>query len=419
MRFIVILSKARNKVLAESKVLILLYCYIAVFPLGQLTRLPLPIESFPEIHLYLTDILIALLVSAWFGGKLIRKEKFAKPPLWVPISLFSLICLASLAFNAPLLSSGEVVVAFLYLIRWLVYAGIYFVVYDLTKNLKLKTKNLLSLLVIVGLVTAVFGLLQYLFLPDTRFLEKYGWDPHYYRVIGTFLDPGFLGLIFVLSLIIVVVKIFQEKKLRKKLIGVGVIIYLALALTYSRASYLAYSLAMGITAWRQRSTKFAFFVLIIGIVTIFLLPRPGGEGVRLERESTIRARILNWQQSFAIIEDNLLFGVGFNTYRYIQDKYLAWPEGELEISHAGAGADSSLLFVLATTGIFGLGAYLWIWIKALVLSLKKINKPQNQIALASILAILIHSFFVNSLFYPWVMAWLWIVLGGIKEGKSL
>jgi O-antigen ligase len=268
------------------------------------------------------------------------------------------------------------------------------------------------LLVIVGLVTAIFGLLQYFFLPDTRFLENYGWDPHYYRVIGTFLDPGFLGLILVLSLIILVIKIWQKNQDRKKLIGAGLIIYLALALTYSRASYLAYSLTVIAAAWWKRSIKLFLFIFIIGAMTLFLLPRPGGEGVRLERQSTISARILNWQQSIEIVQKNWLFGVGFNAYRYVQDE-------ELKVSHAGAGADSSLLFVLATTGILGLGAYSWLWVKALFLSFKNIKKRENQIALVSILVVLLHSIFANSLFYPWIMAWLWLVLGGIRESKSL
>ncbi len=402
-----------------SLMIIFLFCYLAVFPLGQLARLPLTIKGFPEIHLYLTDFLVFLLVFSWLAEKWFKGKKFVLPPLSKPIFLFSLLAFLSLLFNSPLLSGGEVMVAFLYLLRWLVYAGIYFVVFDLIQSSKLKTENLLSLLIPVGLVTAILGLLQYIFLPDTRFLENYGWDPHYYRVIGTFLDPGFLGLIFVLSLVIVVVKLFQEKKSKKRLVGIGLVIYLALALTYSRASYLAYLLAMGAIAWWKKSLKFAFLILFVGLMTIFLLPRPGGEGVRLERESTIRARILNWQQSIEIVQENWLFGVGFNAYRYVQDKYLAWPEGELEVSHAGAGADSSLLFVLVTTGIFGLGAYLWIWIKALSLSFKNIKKAQNQVVLASIFVVFVHSLFANSLFYPWIMAWMWMVLGGIRESKSL
>jgi O-antigen ligase len=396
----------------------LLFVYLTLFPLGQLTRVPLEIGGFSEIHLYLTDIFVALLVSAWLGEKLFKKKKFFLPPLAKPIFLFSFLAFLSLLYNSPLLASGEVVTAFLYLFRWLLYAGLYFVAADLIKSIKLKTKTLENLLILVGLMTALLGLIQYFFLPDTRFLEMYGWDPHYYRLIGTFLDPGFLGLILLLSLIIVVVKLWQQEKHRERLIAVGLVLYSSIALTYSRASYLAYSLVMGLMAWKWRSLRLIIFVLILGILTLYFLPRPGGEGVKLERESTIQARILNWQQTIRIAQDNLLFGVGFNAYRYVQGEYLVWPEGELKISHAGAGADSSLLFVLATTGILGLGAYLWIWLKALVLNLKSIKKPQNQIALLSLVAVLIHSFFNNSLFYPWIMAWLWLVLGGIKESKS-
>ncbi len=404
-------------------VVILLFSYLFVFPFGQLARLPLIVNGFPEVHFYLTDIFVFFLVFSWLTEKWFKKKRFVLPPLGKPIFLFSLLAFFSLLVNSPLLSNGEVAVAGLYLVRWLFYSGLYFVSYDLSFSRAAKVSSIKyqvsNLLIYVGVVTAIFGLIQYLFLPDTRFLESYGWDPHYYRLIGTFFDPGFLGLIFVLSLIIIVTKIWQEKEQKKRLIAASLVLYLALALTYSRASYLAYSLAIGLIAWWQKSMKLAFIILTLGLITLFLLPRPGGEGVRLERESTIKARILNWQQTIKISQDNLLFGVGFNAYRYVQDKYFPWPEGELAVSHAAAGADSSLLFVLATTGLFGLGAYLWLGIKALLLSFKGIKKTQNQIAFASLLVVLLHSFFANSLFYPWIMAWLWLILGSIKESKSL
>src|SRR3989338_6680935 len=38
------------------------------------------------------------------------------------------------------------------------------------------------------------GLGQYIFLPDTRFLLSYGWDEHYWRLIGTVLDPNYMGV---------------------------------------------------------------------------------------------------------------------------------------------------------------------------------------------------------------------------------
>ncbi len=395
----------------------LLASYLVIFPLGQLTRLPLSLKGFPEVHLYLTDILVTLLVLVWLVRKIVRRGRFSAPPLAKPILVFSIFALLSLIINNPLLSSREVGIAFLYLIRWVFYAGLYFVIYDLILSSKLKVQNLISSLVVVGVVASVFGLVQYFFLPDTRFLEVYGWDPHYYRLIGTFLDPGFLGLIFVFSLILIIVRAWEDKKKKTWLMAGGIITYLALALTYSRSSYLAYLITTGMIAWWKKSIKFFGLVVIIGLITLFLLPRPGGEGVKLERESTIQARMVNWQQSLKIAEKNLLFGVGFNAYRYAQERYLDLDKEEIKVSHSGAGADSSLLFVLATTGIFGLVCYLWIWVKALFLSLKKISQPEKMIVFASLSVVLIHSLFANSLFYPWVMAWLWLVLGTIKESR--
>jgi len=52
-------------------------------------------------------------------------------------------------------------------------------------------------------------------------------------------------------------------------------------------------------------------------------------------------------------QDNWAFGVGYDTLRYVQRDY-----GFLDIdslyNHAASGSDSSLLYILATTGIFGL-----------------------------------------------------------------
>jgi len=138
--------------------------------------------------------------------------------------------------------------------------------------------------------------------------------------------------------------------------------------------------------------------------TYFLLPRPAGEGGKIERTYTIEARLINYQQALMIAKEHPFFGVGFNTYRYAQRDYGFFEAEEWRISHSGAGADNSWLFVLATTGAFGFLSYLWFWGRALKESKKK------TIVLVSLLALIIHAFFVNSLFYSWIMAWIWILL---------
>ena len=87
------------------------------------------------------------------------------------------------------------------------------------------------------------------------------------------------------------------------------------------------------------------------------------------------------------------------------------PDYEWEQSNAAAGLDNSLLFVTATTGIVGLAAYVFLLGKAVFVSFRRLRtlKPLNALLTATLIAIIVHSMFNNSLFYPWVMIWLWLL----------
>jgi len=209
-------------------------------------------------------------------------------------------------------------------------------------------------------------------------------------------------------------------------IGV-VLVFLALLFTYSRSSYLALTGGMIVLAWLRKSVKYLIFPLLAFLffgVNCFWFPSVS-EGMKLERTSTIQARWENYKQSFKIIGDHPFFGVGFNTLRFVKKDY-GFLENDWQEMHSGAGLDNSLLFVWATTGIVGLGVYLWMWwktaqnskLKAQSYNLKvKTKKNQRQrknfnfCLLSSIIVLFIHSFFLNSLFYPWVMVWMWVLLG--------
>jgi O-antigen ligase len=182
------------------------------------------------------------------------------------------------------------------------------------------------------------------------------------------------------------------------------VIYSALALTYSRASWLVFLLTVFLVAYFKKSWKFLVIILALMGVTYFLLPRPAGEGGKIERTYTVEARLINYREVLTIAKEHPLFGVGFNTYRYVQRDYGFLKPEEWQLSQAGAGADNSWLFVLATTGIFGFLSYLWLWGRAF----KKAKK--KTIILISLLALIIHAFFLNSLFYPQIIAWIWILL---------
>ena len=418
---------------------LLIFIILLLFPFGQLTRIPLAIAG---ISLYWQDLVVSLLVFWWSIYHFLKRKPFPKPPLGLPILGFILTALLSLSVNLSRLNSSELVISFFYLLRWSIYAGIYFVVYEITKNLpagrqakKQKTDNkILQFLAIIGVLVAIFGLIQYFLYPNLRYLYYLDWDPHQYRVFGTFLDPGFIGIILVLTLIL----LLSFKSLGKRLrIGGGLLVFLALLLTYSRSSYLALIVAIMVLSWLRKSAKFLAIPLLLLVFTLMItiLPRPVGEGVKLERTSTISARVENYQQSLEIIKDNSLFGVGFNSLRFVKKDY-GFLDKNWQENHSGAGMDSSLLFVMATTGVVGLVVYLWMWLRILKIKnqksktpacrqarhiknkkYKKIPRNFYQCTLSSTAALFIHSFFLNSLFYPWVMIWMWMLLG-ISHSES-
>ena len=275
-------------------------------------------------------------------------------------------------------SMPEVLIGGLYLLRWLIYSSF--------SNIKIQ---LFKLLPILGFGMAILGLGQYLLFPDIRGLFPLGWDLHYYRVVGTLLDPGFIGLIFVFTLVYLIFNNFPKIT--------WILTYVALALTYSRASYLAFFIAFSWVSYQKKTWKFFLLSLCLITVTVTVLPRTAdGEGVKLERTSSVWARAESWKTAWNIFTQNPILGVGFNTYRYAQ--------GASAESHAGAGSDSSLLLVLATTGIVGFVFYIkylkYLW---------KLGK--NDLVLsASLVAVFIHSFFLNSQFYPHVVLWIALLL---------
>lgn len=331
-----------------SKILLALLFLSLAF--GQLQRFG---------QFYLHDLILLLLLLVNF-----RRLRLFRPVLW--FGLAGLISLVFAAFKLPL---NEVLTGSLYLLR--------FLAYSLLLGLKVDSKFLLFF----STAIAGLGLAQYLFLPDTRFLAGLNWDDHYYRLISTLFDPNFTGIILVLGLILICLK----RPFSRPLL---VLHFSALLLTYSRGSYLA--LAAAGLYWALISKKLKWFFLGIAVLAVVLLalPRPGGEGVKLERWFSIEQRLDNYRAGVSLWLKGPVFGLGFNTLRYYRQDF---------VSHAASGLDSSLLFVLATTGVTGLLTYL---------NLLRSLWRKNLLVRVSLAALLVHSLFVNSLFYPFVLIWL-------------
>lgn len=382
----------------QKSIYYLILVIVALIPLGQIERISLG----ASISFYLHDIVVALVVGVSVGYVSMQKKSLIKDlPLKNPLILFSVISLFSLAINVSSLTLEQAGVAFLYWLRWTLYACIYFSLNILEKNQK---QNLLGALVVSGVVLAILGWVQYFLYPDLRNLVYLGWDPHLYRIFGTFLDPNFLGIYFVITFFLVWDGILF-KKFEPRVV-VLMFLLITLLFTYSRASYLAFFTGMGVITFFSSSKKAPFALLILLVMSIFFLPRPVGEGVQLLRISTIISRVNNWQEAGRTFLKNPILGVGFNAYHYARDPSSLIVMG----SHAISGVDNSFLFLLATVGIFGFSAYIWLLGRMMF-----INSKTQTVLVPVIISIIVHSFFTNTLFYPFIMLWFWIFVGSVTQ----
>lgn len=372
---------------------LLYFCIISII-IGPLGALPLQI---PNINLHLTDIFVGLTCIVWIANtqrfiNIIRKDKIS-----LFFFLFFFVAFLSFIFSPISLTFQERVISGLYLIRYLAYFFVYITVLYLTKKKSSSKKNIFQILSFIGVTLALLGWIQYFLYPDLRNLSYLGWDPHYKRIFGVFLDPNFLGLILVLSLIVL---FFLQTNLLVFLIRI--FIFITLMFTYSRSSFVSLAAAaIFYSSFKKRYLLLGTALLVLSI-SIILLPRPYGEGVKLERSFSIEKRIENWKEGANIFLKHPILGVGFNTIRYAKIQYGFSLKEDLLISHSGAGFENSFIFVTATSGAIGLFFY--------ILLLVKIYQNVDLIGRMSLVAIVVHSLFLNSLFFPWVMLWLWVIV---------
>lgn len=348
---------------------------------------------------------VGILVLTWFII-LKRKKEIALNVLFKPILIFTCIAALSLLINFRFLSLSDFSVSLLYLARWIFYAGIYFVVASFDTRFK---KQIPVILIFISFFLIVVpGFAQYFLYPNLRNIYYLGWDEHLYRLVSTFLDPNFTAS--VLSLLLMLIFAAQTGKARWVFAGLT---FVALLLTYSRSGYLMFFVGMASLLFLSNRKKYLLELLVILVFGLLLLPKNlEGEGVKLLRTASFFNRLESTQHVITIIKDNPILGVGFNAYRYTQYRY-GFIKGEnWRTTHSGAGTDNSFLFVLATTGIVGLISYLYLWWFILKKAYRERSvKIISVVFLASTTGLAVNAFFIDSLFYPFIMAWMWTLLG--------
>jgi hypothetical protein len=345
---------------------ILIFTIFAFF-IGQIFRINFLNTSFPLIDIAIILLFLSNIFSHFKLKNLKIKNKF-----FVYFLGFAWIFLIFNLFKYQIHSFSPV----FYLIRLTCLLS--FFIFPI--KLDDKIKNIFYLSIIANII---FGLIQYFLWPDFTYFSALNWDPHLYRLVSTFFDPTFTGLIYLFFII----KLFLDKKFPYR-IPLLVISYIAMVLTYSRSSYLSFLLAFTFIAINRKNFKIFLISFLIITTTVFILPREPGEGTKLERTSSITAKIENYQEGWQTFTKSPLIGLGYNNLAFIRD--IKNPQ-----SHANSGFDGSLMTLLTTTGIIGTFIFLF--------GIKLFYTKSDLLKKTFLITILFHSLFANSLLYPWIL----------------
>lgn len=392
--------------------------FLVLFPIAELGRWQLS----GGVAIKVNDLALVVVVCTWIILLLTKRFVFpVSKHVLIAFGLFIVAAVLSLIVNSLVFQPHEILVGSLYLVRWILYATLLPIVISFSDRDK---KHILFVLIGIGALTVLAGYIQYFFYHDLRNLYYLGWDEHMYRMFTSFLDPNFAGAFFVLYVLLLLATSFYswQKKMRKTSLILGLLLVStvgAIFLTYSRSALLMFLTSSFVFLLLMKRIKWILGIILILVIFVTIASRSFSiENLNLLRTASSEARVHSAETALKIIERHPIVGVGFNTYRYAQVKYGYRTQEGIQSSHADAGTDNSFLFVLATTGIIGLVAYGYLWF---VLS-RNIGIPFHTkqlsvshlvsvVVIASMSGLIVNSLFINSLFYPYIMEWMWVVIG--------
>lgn len=378
---------------------------------GQLIKISFGLKV--GINNGLTALDLAVVIIGLIGLYRI-KFNLLKISFWGNPALFFLaITLISLILTPLTLTMTERLVSFGYTVRLGSYVLLGLVLYK--GAFKEITSQINNIFIISGTILAIVGLFQLIFIPNIAFLSTDGWDPHYLRTVSTFLDPNFLGAFLVLPLLSLV-SVIKKPMQQKILLLAFLLIYLAFITTFSRTSFLVFTTSFIIFSLLKRSLKLTALTLLLclGMVISYLTYSKAIATPRhIDRQQSAQYRVSSWQTGLKMWQQNPIFGVGFNSYRYALKEYRLMPMGVIE-GHGGTTNDSSLMFVATTTGILGFFAYLAFLASLFFAAFKSPHHSSKAVFVSGLCGLLIGSFFTNLLFYPWMLLWISIYPSQLK-----
>lgn len=361
----------------------------------------------PSSSISITDIFLSLTIGFLLIWEIGIKKRIQIPFPFKLMLVFWGIGVVSLLFSTHI-SGG------LYLLRFILYSSSFWLGYLLIKSAPERLDAILSIIISLGIGIGILGFLQLIVFPDFAPLTAYGYDPHQFRLSSSFLDPNFAGAFLAISFILSIFRYLQKKE--RNMLLASLFLALAIVFTFSRSAYLmVVSMLFVFGLFRYRKI---LLVLVVVVAFLFLfVPRfsdriKGGFLV----DASASERISSWQVGMTVFYHEPVLGVGFDNIRQAYQQYNLLKTYSANGGHSGAGVDSSLILVLATTGIVGFISFLSFWGYILYSGVINLFNRENQmmfVLVVVLLGIFIDSEFINSLFFPAIMLITFLLTGAI------
>lgn len=387
--------------------------------LGQSVRVPLGAAGATVTDLALPAVLLGLLGAGLRMRRARRVFRALASGWWIAAALLPGILLA-----AERLPPAEVFVTLSYAAR----LGAVLLLIPLLRGVGVPFSTARSALLGAAVLLALAGFVQLRVLPvlspaaDTAAADFFlgraggGWDPHERRLFATWLDPNFLGGFFALALSL----LLGERVGRGRIRGVwalplGALLILALVLTQSRASALAFLAALlvfGVVGRKRRLLVPAVTALAAAFLLVPALP--SRIFVSPVDDPTVQLRLRSWEQAVGHLQARPAFGAGYNAYGVEQRAVGNVTDPAL---HSRAGVDNGILMALATTGLWGaflLGGGV-VWALRGLLRMTRDAVAGSLATLLAFVALLVHTQFLQSITYIHLLVPLALLFGSLPS----
>ncbi len=364
-------------------------------------------------------VLIVGLVAAFFAADKKAIKNLAQDKLVWLIAAYALVTVA-LAIAKPTEQDAEVL-GVTYNLRFLA-----MFVYGLLVASWINAKYLrkvFKVAVLVGVIVATLGVLQYLLLPNNAlshlgYSKTNGTPPAFFidekpdleRVMSTLKDPNSLGS----YLLIIVFLIPSVIKSRRKQIVCGLLVLLCLWLTFSRGAVLGF--IAGLAAYivlknrNQKIIKLSAKKLIFPLVTILIVVTGG---LMIFRNSYLVQNVILHADQQTVLEDPNQLRLRFfkeSLVRIYHNPFGSGPgtAGIVSIRNQTQGTilnENYYLQIATEVGLLGLALFLAI----IILTAKRLYEaraPESLALLASLAgllltSLLIHTWSNEALAYTW------------------